>query len=105
MPEPKDEKQFKENLRKLSSDVAQKFVNINSELDRISKETNNEMLKTETDRLGTAISEAQTNIGKYQTGIDGKIYDNFVNKEGKKRKCLLKEFGKTQTIVVLTTKH
>lgn len=84
MPTNNEKISLKERYKKEASFIARKVINKNAELDRISKETKNEMLKTETDRLGIAQAEAQRNIGEGQRDLNGVVYKNFTDAKGKK---------------------
>ena len=50
---------------------------------KIAKETGNSTLYHKYDRLGTTPSEAQSQIGFAQTDLNGKKYNNFIDKNGK----------------------
>ena len=61
-----------------------KFVDKGETIYRLSKQLKNKLLYAKYDKMGTSIGEANYNIGKNQTNLDGKKFENFTDKNGKK---------------------
>ena len=82
---------FKEKIKKGTADLKEeyqwfkrKFVDKGETIYRLAKKLKNNQLYAKYDKMGTSVGEANYQIGKGQTNLDGKVYKNFVDSKGNK---------------------
>lgn len=77
-------KEGKASLREEASYFKRNLVDKGETIYKISKKTKNPNLYAKYDKRGTTTGEANYDIGKAQTNLNGKSFENFTDENGKK---------------------